>query len=100
MKASETIHSGNLISVSIVNKKLTCIVEQAKEAYIMIKLIRAMPDVLPKKFYTPMFWSKEDLKELEGSDLPGMCIYAMCLCIWRFFFFFFNKAEPMCSQTK
>ncbi|ORY98597.1 hypothetical protein BCR43DRAFT_487807 [Syncephalastrum racemosum] len=27
-------------------------------------------DVLPKEFHTPMFWTKEDLKELQGSDLP------------------------------
>ena len=28
-------------------------------------------DVLPKEFSTPMFWSSDDIKELEGTDIVG-----------------------------
>lgn len=54
------IHSGNLILVSItwigIGKRLNiCLVS----------------DVLPKEFSTPMFWSLDDIKELEGTDIVG-----------------------------
>ncbi|KAG0174351.1 hypothetical protein DFQ28_006666 [Apophysomyces sp. BC1034] len=28
-------------------------------------------DILPRTFSTPIFWNKEDLKELEGTDVPA-----------------------------
>ncbi|KAF7732051.1 hypothetical protein EC973_007156 [Apophysomyces ossiformis] len=28
-------------------------------------------DILPRVFSTPIFWGQEDLRELEGTDIPG-----------------------------
>lgn len=33
-----------------------------------------LSDVLPKDFSTPMFWSSDDIKELEGTDIVGKSI--------------------------
>ena len=33
--------------------------------------------VLPERFDTPMFWDKEDLKELQGTAVVGLSLRAV-----------------------
>lgn len=35
----------------------------------LLALTQHLTDVLPTEFSTPMFWSNDDLKELEGTDV-------------------------------